>query len=106
MIAWFLTVWAWFSKLSWVAKVVSFLPAVKQFWHFIVIGILVVYIGILHFLLLLEENRYLKCKESYSGVLQSIESAQKEAKTNAKSAAELIEKNSEKNEVVKAKIEL
>jgi cytochrome c biogenesis protein CcdA len=106
MIAWFLMIWSWFTKLSWIAKIISFFPTVKQYWKLIVIGLLVVYIGILHFLLVLEENKYLKCKNEYSTILQAINSGQKEAETNAKSASELIKKNNEINKVVKAKIEV
>ncbi|MDR1461441.1 MAG: hypothetical protein LBI78_07340 [Campylobacteraceae bacterium] len=96
MIAWFLTIWSWFSKLSWVAKVVSFFPTIKQYWTFIVIGILVIYISILHFMLLQEENKYLTCRNS----IENIEAKLNEAKIIADTKKEYVEKIIEK-EVIK-----
>ncbi|MDR2099269.1 MAG: hypothetical protein LBP40_00385 [Campylobacteraceae bacterium] len=105
MIAWILSLWTWFSKLSWVAKIVSFIPLIKQYWQFIVIVGLVVYIGILKIENIVVENKYLKCENTRTELLQSVKNAQKEAEKRALNALTLIEKNSQNNEKTKAKIE-
>ena len=74
MIAWILGLWSWFSKLGWVTKILGFFPVIKQYWQYIVIGILVVFIGILYILLLSVKGTLLECKNAYeiSNAIQEI----------------------------------
>jgi hypothetical protein len=104
MIAWILSLWSWVSKFSWGAKVVSFVPIIKQYRTFIIIGILVIYMGILKFENIKAENRYLKCENEHSTFLQDVQAAQKAAETAAVAAEQIIEKNNEINKIVKKQI--
>jgi hypothetical protein len=90
-----LSLWAWFSKLGCVVKVVSWFPAVRQYWAFILIGVLVVWVGVLKYENLSAQNRYLKCQNA----LTTSSAAQNETKvamdTKREAAAVIVQKNRE-----------
>jgi hypothetical protein len=105
MIAWFLSLLSWFSKLSWVAKIISFVPIIKQYWHFIIIGILIVYVGILKFEIIRAENEYLKLKNEMSVIVTELKEAKNTLEIKQNSAVQTIKENTkaakEKIETVK-----
>jgi hypothetical protein len=93
MIAWFLSLLGWFSKLSWVVKIVSFMPTIKQYWHFVAIGILIVYIGILKFEIIRAENEYLRLKNEMSVIIVELREAKNSLEIKQNSAVQMIKEN-------------
>jgi ABC-type amino acid transport substrate-binding protein len=80
-----LSAFGWFCKLSWVSKVISWFPSIKQYWYFIVIGGLVIWVGVLKFENLRSENKYLKCQtiisdfQSEQNKTKAVQDTKKEA---------------------------
>jgi hypothetical protein len=101
MITWILSIWSWISKLSLVVKVVSFIPIIKQYWTFIVIGVLIIWITVLKFQNLGLENKYLKYQNEITAILAEHNKSIAIAKEKESAAAKVIIYNNKANNVEK-----
>jgi hypothetical protein len=76
-----------FSIISKFGK--DIVPIIKQLWYFIVIGLLILYAGVLKYELLQEENKYLLLEKKLSDIYLQLQIAKSEL-TSAQAKADYI----------------
>jgi copper chaperone CopZ len=105
VIAWILTLLSWIKNLGWVKKVISLFPSVRQYWTYIVIGLLIIWVGVLKFENLRSENKYLHCQNEINQIVELNKKVKAIQDEKAKSAESLITITKQSAEADKARVQ-